>query len=244
MNKALAEQLQHPDRMVRSQALLNLRDSDAADTLDILLQALCSEDDLLIREDLTWAIVRFGDAAIQPLIDLMQDKNPAIRHHAAHVLGKIRAPRAVDALIHALDDVDVTVVLKAAFSLGQIGDERAVPALVGLVGHEHHEIQATLLRVLEEFAVPAFPLLIKIATHARWQVREQAVDILGAIGDPAALPVLITALKDEHWAVRFAAVTALKEIGGAEAKQALQSMLDDPEKRVHILAQKVLKRMR
>lgn len=242
MNKDLKTQLQHPDHMVRSRALLDLRDSDAS--LDVLIQALCTESDLLVREDLTWAIVRVGEAAVQPLIQLLDDPSAAVRHSAAHVLGKIKDARAVDALIGALNDDDAAVVLKAAFSLGQIGDEKAVPALVELVGHEHREVQFTLMRVLEDYGTPAVPLLIRTLNHAEWQVREQAADILGAIGDRDAVPALIQTLQDVHWAVRFAAVTALKELGGADAKNAIYAMLDDPEERVRVLAQKALKRMR
>ena len=167
-----------------------------------------------------------------------------MRHHAAHVLGKIADARAVDALMYALQDTDTAVVSKAAFGLGQIGDARAIPALVAIVGHENRDVQTMLITVLERFGMVSVQPLMAIMTNERWQVREQAADILGQIGDQQALPVLIEALKDEMWQVRFAAVTALGHMGGAQAKAALQNMSADPEQRVQTLVSQVLRHIK
>jgi HEAT repeat protein len=124
------------------------------------------------------------------------------------------------------------------------GDERALPVLLRLVGHENREVQTMLMDVLERFGTASVQPLIGLMTDERWQMREQAADILGTIGDQSALPVLTAALKDETWQVRFAAVTALGHIGGAEAKAALQQMPDDADDRVRTLVTKTLKRMK
>ena len=79
----LREQLRHPDNNLRSQAALRLGKLDDADALKLLIDALRTEPSLYVREDITWAIVRKGDAAVLPLIDLLRDPSPAARHHAA-----------------------------------------------------------------------------------------------------------------------------------------------------------------
>lgn len=224
----LREQLRHPDSNLRSQAALSLGKLDDSDALKLLIDALCTEPNLYVREDMTWAIVRKGDAALLPLIDLLRDPNPAARHHAAHVLGKIGDARAVEALIRALHDSDDSVVLKVVFALGQIADSRAIPALMGVLGHENADVQSTLATVLEGFGAAAVPALAQALTHQRWPVREQAADILGLIGSKDAEPVLVAALQDVHWQVRFAAVTALGQLGGMSAKNAVLAMHDDP----------------
>ena len=240
----LIEELHHPDKNVRGQAAVSLGKLDDTSLLTTLLDALITETDMYVREDITWSLVRMKDVALQPLIALLDDPNPATRHLATHVLGKIGGAQVTDALIHALADTDASVISKAAFGLLQVGDEKAIPALVKLVGHREREVETMLMKVLERFGTASVPYLIPLMSDERWQVREQIADILGTIGDERALPVLIEALNDEVWEVRFSAVTALGYVGGAEAKAAIQPMLVDPDHRVQTLTTKLLKKMK
>jgi HEAT repeat protein len=242
--QTLIEALHHPDKNVRGKAAVSIGNLGDTEGLNVLLKTFGVESDLYVREDITWALVRMGDAAVLPLIELLKSENPAARHHAAHTLGKIADTRATDALIKALQDEDSAVVAKAVFALGQIGDTRAIPALIGLLGHENREVQTTVNRVLEEFDTAAIQALIQAMAQEKWQAREQAADILGLIDSRDAVPVLIEALKDEQWQVRFAVVTALGSIGGVNAKQAVQQMEHDADERVRGLTPKILKRMR
>jgi HEAT repeat protein len=244
MNETLSTELKHPDRNVRSQAVIKLGKLADADTLPALLDALRTENDFFVQEDITWALVAQGEAAIQPLIELLDDESPITRHHATHTLTKIGGARVTDALLHTLEDEEITVITKAAFGLGQSGDVRAIPALVRLLGHENREVQTTIINVLERFEDAAVMPLIQALSHERWQVREQAADILGLIGDQQAAPMLIHALSDSEWQVRFAAVTALGYVGGAVAKNALRQVQNDPEQKVRELAPKVMRRMK
>ena len=239
----LTEQIHHPDSNVRSQAALHLGRLDDARGLDALLDALITEPDLLVREDITWALVRIGVPAVPPLLALLGDTNPSTRHNAAHALGKVGDALGVDSLIQTLDDADPNVVQKAAFALGQIGDARAVTALVGLLGNDHRDVQAAVNSVLEGFGAAALEPLAGALASPRWQVREQAADILGMIGDELSVPALAQALDDAHWQVRFAVVTALAAIDSISARRALQAALNDPHERVRGLASRLLKRL-
>lgn len=247
MNETLTtiiEELHHPDHNVQGRAAVKLGKSEDGGALELLLQALRTETDFYVQEDITWSLVRKGEAAVTPLIRLLSDANPATRHHAAHTLGKIGASNAVDALIAALQDQDITVIAKAAFALGQIGDQRALPALMDLLGHSEREVQTTIVSVMERFGTAAVEPLLGALQHERWQVREQAADILGLIGDQEIMLPLIAALDDEQWQVRFAVVTALGSIGGQSSKSALQKMGTDPEIRVRELAQMLAARVK
>jgi HEAT repeat protein len=238
----LLDRLGHPDKSTRSAAVLELHRLDHPDKLAVLIQSLRTEPDLFVREDITYAVMNMGHAAVAALCQLLTDADANVRHHAAHTLGKIGDPAAVDALINVLDDDDSRVVLKAAFALAQIGDERALPALVDLLGDDDREVQTGLLNIIESFDTAAVPLLMAALDHERWQVREQVIDALGVIGDHAALPALTDALQDDHWQVRFAAVTALSHIGPV-AKNALEQIPTDPDPRVSELVAQVLRRM-
>jgi HEAT repeat protein len=242
--QALQEQLHHPESNMRSQAVLALSRLDDTDALDMLIQALRAEIDLHIREDITWALVSQGTAATQPLIHLLRDEDPVVRHQAAHSLGKVGDKNAVDALIGVLQDDDNAVRLKAVFALGQIGDDRAIPALVGLLDHDHEELQSTLAGVLEGFGAAAVPLLSSALQHEHWQVRERAANVLGLIGEPATLSALAEALHDDYWQVRFAVVTALGSLGSVGAQSALQQIENDPDHQVRTLASYLVKRMK
>lgn len=239
VNQPLIE-LNHPDRAIRGRAAISLGDDVGA--LQALLQALRTESDVFVREDITWSLVRMGDVALLPLIHLLFDANAAIRHHAAHTLGKIGDARAVDALILTLQDGDRAVILKAVLALGQIGDDRAVPALIDLLGSEDDAIRATLTDVLEGFGESAAAPLIGAMGDERWQAREQAAEILGILGSRESESAMIAALHDTHWQVRFAAANVLGQLGGKNARMALQGALEDADQRVRGLAAKLLKR--
>src|SRR5215207_3647689 len=99
---SLIEQLYDANVNVRSQAILALGEMRHAESVDVLLHVLATETDLSVLEDTTWALVRMGDAAVIPLIDLLKHAKPTVRHNAAHTLGKIKDVRAVDALLKTL----------------------------------------------------------------------------------------------------------------------------------------------
>src|SRR5690606_36373047 len=155
---------------VRSSAALQLGELQARRALDALIELLQRETDLAVREDVTWALARLGDDALEPLIGLLRHDDRPVRHHAAHALGKLGHRRAVDGLLDALADEDPAVVAKAALALGQIGDEQAIPALVSLLAHEHDGVRETAMSVLERFDRAALPALIGALSDERAQV--------------------------------------------------------------------------
>lgn len=239
--QALINQLNHHDHNIRKDAVLALINIEDPAKLPLLIQALRSERDPLVREDITYAIARMGAAVVPDLVALLKDDRSDVRNQAAHVLGKLRQRSAVEPLVMALYDPDSAVVAKAAFALYQIGDAAAVPALVSLLGHNDADVQTMLITVLSHFGSDAVSALVRAAESERWQVREQVVEILGAIGDAAAVPTLLKALHDAEWQVRFASLMALNEIDSTETRPALREMIDDPDSRVQGLARQLLR---
>jgi HEAT repeat protein len=231
---ALLEALHDPDNHTRSRAALKLGDLREVAALDALVQALAVEADLNVREDMTWALVRLGEAAVPPLIAILRAPHAAARHNAAHTLGKIGDVRAVDGLSAALRDSDEAVRLKSAFALGQIGDARAIPALLGLLGGDLRDVQM-LNEVLPGFGAAAVPAVAAALKDERLEAREQAADLLGMIGESAAVPALTQALDDAAWQVRFSAVSALGELG---AGKAAVSLVDDENPQVRAMARR------
>src|SRR5688572_12974237 len=92
---SIMQDLQNPDISTRSRAIFALDAlGDDAAVLDELLIALADEKDLLVREDITWALVKRKAQAIRPLMECLKSENPQLRHNAAHTLGKIASPVA------------------------------------------------------------------------------------------------------------------------------------------------------
>ncbi len=238
--QTLLDQLHHADHNERRAAVATISSMDHPAKLALLIDALQTEPDPFIREDLTYALTRIGHASVPALIALLHDERAEVRDQAAHVLGKIGHADAVDPLIAALDDAAPAVIAKAAFALHQIGAVGAIPALVARLDHADQAVQTMLIDVLTHFGSAAVPALAQAAAHDHWEVRERAIEILGNIGDPAALPALTNVLSDADWRIRFAAVNALGQIDGATASDALRAMLKDADARVHKLAERLL----
>jgi len=72
-------------------------------------------------------------AAIEKVVPLLADPDPALREIAACILGSVPTHAGFDQLIHLLDDPDGSVAAQAATSLGEIGDPSAAVAEMALV---------------------------------------------------------------------------------------------------------------
>lgn len=77
-----------------------------------------------------------------------------------------------------------------------------------------------------------------------YDVREDAADALGEIGDARAVEPLIAALGDPDDDVREAAAEALGNIGDPRAADPLRAALNDPVGGVRTEAEKALGRLR
>ena len=244
------EDLRDVDKNVRIQTAIDLGTDGGDDALGALVSALSVESDFYVRESITWALVRIGARAVQPLIELVETGGPTVQLSAVHVLGKLGDSAAAPALIRALEDAEPAVRDRIVFSLGQIGEPEALPALVALIGEDRTESASTLTASIERFGEAAFDALMSRFEDADREVRSQVVDLLGFMASPRALGPLSRALSDSEPDVRLSALTALANIlpetgGGADdedgraALQALHDATRDSDRRIQLLAQRV-----
>lgn len=73
------------------------------------------------------------DKAVQPLVELLTEKNTEIQEKAAEALGKLKSSKGVEALqrcIHTQANENLKLV--SIWALGNIGDPSAIEALVEL----------------------------------------------------------------------------------------------------------------
>ena len=172
--QTLLTDLLHPDKNVRIDAALEIGKLADSLALPVLLDRLGREPDFFVRENVTWAVVRIGDAAVLPLIALLQQGDASSQFNAAHALSKLADARAVPALLLALDDASPALVQKAVYALGRIGDAR--------VGSGAREIGSSVNEALEKFGDIAVPGLLTALQQGTVNVRIEVADVLGTIG--------------------------------------------------------------
>ncbi len=135
------------------------------------------------------AILKFGRAALGPLLPLLRDKSRETRERAAWAIGALGAhgAPAVEPLRALLKDDHEAVRCAAAVSLGEIGPAAAaaVPDLIRLIDEGNAAIGA--FRGIGPKARAAVPALIRVLRDKKreWVDRDLAAQSLGRIGAPA-----------------------------------------------------------
>jgi len=127
---ALLDSFRSSDSTVREMAALGLGVGEPREALDPLLAAVRSDPARGVRLMAVWAVGELEQArAVEPLLRVLTDRDPAFRRAAASALGEIEDQAAVPGLVRALDDGNAEVRLMVAWALGVIEDGRAVPGL-------------------------------------------------------------------------------------------------------------------
>lgn len=214
----LLTHLTDPDASVRLAIATELgvrRDPTAA--ADVVAR-LGVEDDVQVRERLTWAAVQLADVALPDLLALLRDPNPLARRQAAHVLSKVGGASLAEHLVDVVADPDPEVAVKAYRAAASTGHPAVVDPLVARLSHgdlEQRDALTTALARLGELAVPA---LVAALDDPDADVRVHAADTLGHLGSPDADPALerLTELALEaDPAVALSAVSALGQLDDA-----------------------------
>ncbi len=187
---------------------------DRADEIEnIFLNAIKNENDHTQRYA-AWALGELNvPEAIPYLLKISKNENPWIyRKNAIGALGKIGSPDAIDTLINILEDENESTYIRTYTieSLGQIGKKnpgevsKIVPSLIEAMGDDsqatiaHDTISEKASEALNTIGTPAVPYLIQeFKENGNQDIRKKIVQILGKIGDIAAIPVLTDAAKND-----------------------------------------------
>ena len=167
-----------------------------------------------------------------------KDKDPALRSHAAFMLGQIgpEAKVAVPILTELLADQDRKVRECAAYALGRIGPDAkpAVPVLMELLKDQDYLVRWNAVRALGSVgpgAKSAIPALVKLLDGKDRSLRVNVARTLGHIGADGntTVRVLVELLRDRQ--VRGAAILALGDVerDAKAAIPALTALLGDPD---------------
>lgn len=142
------------------------------------------------------------DRAIETLLGLCDDPDPAVRHAAMLSLANLRAEVAVPRLLDGIEDGAGPVRQAALLALAEIGDPSATASLE------------------------------RACRDERPEVRFQALSALARIDPALALGPVREALSDSNPEVRAQAIEAFEEIAGEQVVEAVRGLLTDPDARV------------
>lgn len=170
---------------------------------------------------------RFGDAGVAPLIAALASP------HNSMVVGDLMrlGDAAVEPLIAALGSDERNVRQGASAALTGLGwrpKNQFQRAQLAIADEDRDELLGTDWRKLKDRGA-AVDLLIGVLrkNELHWELREEAADALGKLGDARALEPLTTALNDDSGPLVSKAAEALGDLGDARAVEPLTAALWD-----------------
>jgi HEAT repeat protein len=203
----------------------NSEHSSASDLETAL--AILKTGDFQSRWDAAKVIPTFGEAAIAPLLDLLEAEaadEAELPWFVAKILGNLNHPAAIDSLVRVLQSTqqsEVTAI--AAVALANYGSAAIAP-LTALLSQPATQLIA--VQALAQVQHPAVvPPLLTVVNDSPADVRSAAIEALSHFYDPAITTALQAALQDPNTAVRRAAVVALGIQAEQGDRQALTEML-------------------
>lgn len=191
------------------------------------LMELLAQDDEATAAYASIALGRIGAPAAQPVAERLRETDPKVRRRALSALYAMgpKAGGAVPALVQSLSDPDEEFRKSVLATLSALGPsaESAMPTLVSKLGGSPsaRELQATT-RAIGDIGRPrekAVAALIGCVSTGDPVTRDIACDVLGKLGDSAAIPGLRQRLEDEADWVRLSAADALMRLGKRDVGQ-------------------------
>ncbi|MDK2830439.1 MAG: hypothetical protein PWQ75_191 [Methanolobus sp.] len=149
--------LQHPNKHARGFAIFGLANIEERKTIDYLLYAL-NDDFFNNRESAATALGKIGEDAIEPLIEVLEDKNTfqnkKLLRATAKALCNIKSPKTTDALIKMTSIKDVYVRVDACIALGKIKNSKSILALkVCYYDDKHVRVQDAAKKSLRKLGI-------------------------------------------------------------------------------------------
>jgi HEAT repeat protein len=230
-------------RLLAVSTLGHLADRNDHDCWNALVR-LTSDTDGLLSFAAARALTRIDAVAALPVIlPHLSQRDDWSRNYVLAMLTDLGG----DVVSRPLTEAALTAPIEQAhrllqyFSVAQIAD--AVPAVRALIHKaqtRNIECLAACLRVFAD--VDDLDTVREYLHHPAWQVRVQAVNVLGRLGSAGDYALLVPLLSDSEWWVRYRAAKALCALPNVEISRikGLSEKHDDAFARdmlVHVLAE-------
>lgn len=174
------------------------------------------------------SLVTLGPAAVEALIEALENKSPFTRRHAAEALGELGDAAAAEPLLARLQDEHRQVRLAAMYAVGKVKSPLGTLPLIDELGSPDREFREAAAVSLGQIADPrAVPVLVASLNDPVAAVKEAAAAALGRIQpqDPAPLAGIAAATASSDEGTRRAAVFALGQIGNPTSEPVLARRL-------------------
>jgi HEAT repeat protein len=168
-----------------------------------------------------------------PLVEeLLRDPHPAVRAQAAEWAAAHPSVPVIAEMLDMLADPATLARFAVQDALLRMGTMVVDPLVAFLATHSGEPAESGL-RLAEALAGPTFlPAGIRFSSSADPDLRKNAANLLGAIGDASTTPRLIQLLSDSHADVRAAAARGLGRMHHWQAASDLAKTLCDTAWRV------------
>lgn len=189
------------------------------------LLGMLTDPSWAVRRQVVAGLASLGDAALEPLCDLLRNKRDS----------ETRIAAVVDALVGSIGDAEhavaklardpnPAVVADVAQILGRRRSARGVATLVSLLEHEDDNVAVAAIEALGRVGGRAAVDALVAAVQSKNFFRVYpAIDVLGRSGDPRAVAPLAALLDDPQFALE--ACRALGRTGERAAVAPLANLL-------------------
>ncbi len=206
---AMSAQLEHPNPVIRKEAVLGLGLSKDRKSLEVLTKILEDKNEYKsIRASAATALgTLLDERAAASLLASLDDEHIEVRAQAATALGAIREARAVDKLIELFYAPleDKTVKAACVTALGLIGGEKAEAVLLNILetDTEKGAIFTNAVTGLGELkSAKAVPALIKILEDQSLEL-DARTDALAKLSARTKAAAALANIKDQRAAEAF-----------------------------------------
>ena len=234
----LRERHRVSDRLLAVSTLGHLGDRESWN----VLVRMTSDEDGLLSLAAARALTRINhEAALPVILPLAAGRDDWSRNYVLGMLSDLGA----DIVSRPLTDAALMLPPDRAhrlvqyFTVAHVAD--VVPVVRTIIGRTRNvECLAACLRAFAD--VDHLDTVRDYLHHPAWQVRVQAVNVLGRLGSPADAKAIMPLLADSEWWVRYRAAKALCALPGVEiaSLRTLSTQHDDAFARdmlVHVLAE-------
>jgi HEAT repeat protein len=212
---ALAAIACDPERAIFPQAMTALSHIASPEAFNLLISFLRSPS-IQIQAAAARVLGKSNLTAAAPLVDALREGEDLLKINAAHSLGQLAAPLAVNILIEMLKYPVTAIRLESAWALAQIRSPLAAAPLAALLTDPDIGIQSQAAIALKNIGEPALNAIATMLEHPSSNTRSIAARTLGQIGLAEAVPLLAKVIQtDQTIIVLCEAIAALGEIGAS-----------------------------
>jgi HEAT repeat protein len=199
-----------------------------------LIQIIIKDDSPGAREEATRLLTRFGEQAVEPLLEAIGVSSRYTARHIPEALGNMGST-AVPQLLSLLSSEDARTRRLASEALALTKDEGACTAMLArLKLADSEEERIALLRSLGRMghAQTTEPLLAILKTEKDEEVVAECLRALGLLPSDKVVDPLLEYLKSDNAEYRAAAASALGFTKSRKAVAPLENALNDKSQKV------------